>query len=86
MPLMDGGELAERIRDLDPKVPIVLMSAPLSDEAAELLAGYSDLPLLPKPFTIWSCTCPWFRCSIVEAASRGAELLPHGGTGRAGTR
>jgi CheY-like chemotaxis protein len=26
-PLMDGGELAERIRDLDPKVPIVLMSA-----------------------------------------------------------
>jgi CheY-like chemotaxis protein len=48
---MDGGELAERIRDLDPKVPIVLMSAPLSDEAAELLAGYSDLPFLPKPFT-----------------------------------
>ncbi|MCI0409989.1 MAG: response regulator, partial [Acidobacteria bacterium] len=51
MPLMDGGELAERIRDLDRKVPIVLMSAPLSDEAAELLAGYSDLPFLQKPFT-----------------------------------
>ena len=51
MPLMDGGELAERIRDLDPKVPIVLMSAPLSDEAADLLAGYSDFPFLHKPFT-----------------------------------
>jgi CheY-like chemotaxis protein len=51
MPLMDGGELAERIRDLDPTVPIVLMSAPLVDEAAELLAGYSDFPFLQKPFT-----------------------------------
>jgi len=51
MPLMDGGELAERIRDLDPKVPIVLMSAPLSGEAAEILAGYSDFPFLQKPFT-----------------------------------
>jgi two-component system, cell cycle sensor histidine kinase and response regulator CckA len=51
MPLMDGGELAERIRDLDPKVPIVLMSAPLAGEAADLLAGYSDLPFLQKPFT-----------------------------------
>jgi two-component system, cell cycle sensor histidine kinase and response regulator CckA len=51
MPLMDGGELAERIRDLDPKVPIVLMSSPLFGEAAELLAGYSDLPFVQKPFT-----------------------------------
>ena len=51
MPLMDGGELAERIRDLDPEVPIVLMSGPLSGEAADLLAGYSDLPFLQKPFT-----------------------------------
>lgn len=51
MPLMDGGELAERIRDLDAKVPIVLMSAPLSGEAAEVLAGYADFPFLQKPFT-----------------------------------
>jgi hypothetical protein len=29
----------------------VLMSAPLSDEAADLLAGYSDFPFLQKPFT-----------------------------------
>jgi hypothetical protein len=51
MPLMDGGELAERIRDIDPTVPIVLMSATLSDEATELLAGYSDFPFLQKPCT-----------------------------------
>lgn len=51
MPLMDGGELAERIRDLDPRVPIVLMSAPLTGEPADLLAGYRDYPLLRKPFT-----------------------------------
>jgi two-component system cell cycle sensor histidine kinase/response regulator CckA len=51
MPLMDGGELAERIHDIDPRMPVVLMSTPLSDEAAELLGGYSDLPLLQKPFT-----------------------------------
>ena len=51
MPRMDGGELAERIRDIDTKVPVVLMSAPLVDEAAELLTGYADLPLLRRPFT-----------------------------------
>jgi two-component system, cell cycle sensor histidine kinase and response regulator CckA len=51
MPLMDGGELAERVRDLNPRMPILLMSATLSGEAAELLGGYSDLPFLRKPFT-----------------------------------
>jgi two-component system cell cycle sensor histidine kinase/response regulator CckA len=51
MPVMDGGELAERIRDLNPNVPVVLMSAPLIGEAAELLHGYRDFPFLLKPFT-----------------------------------
>jgi two-component system, cell cycle sensor histidine kinase and response regulator CckA len=51
MPVMDGGELAERIRDIHPKVPIVLMSAPVTGEAAELVRGYRDLPFLEKPFT-----------------------------------
>lgn len=51
MPVMDGGELAERIRDLDPGVPIVLMSGTVSGEAATLLAGYRDFPYLAKPFT-----------------------------------
>jgi len=51
MPLMDGGELAERVRDLQPGIPVVLMSAPLTGEAATLLSGYSDFPFLQKPFT-----------------------------------
>jgi CheY-like chemotaxis protein len=68
MPLMDGGELAERIRDIDPTVPIVLMSAPLADEAAELLAGYSDFPFLPKPFTYRE-----LHQAVVPLLNRGAR-------------
>jgi two-component system, cell cycle sensor histidine kinase and response regulator CckA len=52
MPYMDGAELAERARDLQPKLPVVLMSTKLEDDAAELLVGYPELPLLEKPFTI----------------------------------
>jgi two-component system cell cycle sensor histidine kinase/response regulator CckA len=64
MPLMDGGELAERIRDLDPRVPIVLMSAPLGPDGQELLAGYRDLPFLAKPMTypeLYSTVAPLLR-------------------------
>jgi two-component system, cell cycle sensor histidine kinase and response regulator CckA len=50
MPYMDGGELAERARDLHPRLPIVLMSHPL-ENIGELLAGYPELPFLAKPFT-----------------------------------
>jgi two-component system cell cycle sensor histidine kinase/response regulator CckA len=46
MPRMDGGELAERVLDLDPRLHVVLMVA---DEARDLLAGYYDLPWLRKP-------------------------------------
>ena len=51
MPYMDGGELAERVRDLHPRLPIVLMSAYPQGEIVELLAGYPELPFLEKPFT-----------------------------------
>lgn len=51
MPYMDGGELAERALDLHPRLPIVLMSSHPSDNIAELLAGYPELPFLAKPFT-----------------------------------
>ena len=51
MPYMDGAELAERVRDLHPRLPIVLMSAYPVGEVAELLAGYPELPFLEKPFT-----------------------------------
>src|ERR671912_591912 len=51
MPYMDGGELAERARDLHPRLPIVLMSAYPMGEIAELVAAYPELPFLAKPFT-----------------------------------
>jgi two-component system, cell cycle sensor histidine kinase and response regulator CckA len=51
MPYMDGGELSERIRDLHPRLPIVLMSAYPMGEIAELIAAYPELPFVEKPFT-----------------------------------
>ena len=51
MPYMDGGELAERARDLHPHLPIVLMSANPGGEIAELIAAYPELPFITKPFT-----------------------------------
>jgi CheY-like chemotaxis protein len=51
MPYMDGGELAERARDLHPRLPIVLMSAYPVGQIAELVAAYPELPFLEKPFT-----------------------------------
>jgi two-component system response regulator YesN len=51
MPYMDGGELSERVRDLHPRLAIVLMSAYPVGEIAELVASYPELPFLEKPFT-----------------------------------
>ena len=46
---MDGGELAERARDLDPELRVLLMAAPGDPHVDDLLAGYHDLPFLSKP-------------------------------------
>jgi CheY-like chemotaxis protein len=49
MPVMDGGELAERALDAEPGIRVILV-ADLKDPAvAELLSGYRDLPTLIKP-------------------------------------
>ena len=50
MPYMDGGELAERARDIQPGLRLVLMSASSDGPAAEVLAAYPELPFLRKPF------------------------------------
>lgn len=49
MPRMDGGELVERARDLDPGVRVALMAAAVDADHRELLTGYRDLPVLRKP-------------------------------------
>jgi hypothetical protein len=48
---MDGGELAERARDLDPGLRVLLLVQPDDSGVADLHAGYRDLPWLPKPVT-----------------------------------
>jgi two-component system, cell cycle sensor histidine kinase and response regulator CckA len=49
MPKMDGGELAERAKDLDPTLIAVLMAGLGDPHVADLLSGYGDLPFVPKP-------------------------------------
>jgi CheY-like chemotaxis protein len=49
MPRMDGGELAERLQDCNPRLPVVLMAARDDPYVGDLLAGYADFPFLPKP-------------------------------------
>jgi two-component system cell cycle sensor histidine kinase/response regulator CckA len=51
MPRMDGGELAERARDLDPGLRVLLLIRPDDSRVADLHAGYRDLPWLQKPVT-----------------------------------
>jgi hypothetical protein len=46
---MDGGELAERARDLDPRLLIVLMVGLRDPHVDDLVAGYHYLPFIAKP-------------------------------------
>jgi CheY-like chemotaxis protein len=45
---MDGGEVAERVRDIRADVPVVLLAEPGPDDE-ELLAAYPELPVLRSP-------------------------------------
>jgi len=49
MPHMDGGELAERAKDLDPRLIAVLMADPEDPQVQDLLSGYAGFPFVPKP-------------------------------------
>jgi len=50
MPYMDGGELAERARDLQPGLRLVLMSERPEGAPGAILAAYPETPFLQKPF------------------------------------
>jgi len=71
MPYMDGGELAERARDLHSRLPIILMSAYPVGEIAELVAAYPELPFLEKPFT--TETLQRILISLLGAPGRAKE-------------
>lgn len=49
MPRMDGGELAERAKDIDASLIVALMADTRDPYVRELLSGYGDLPFVPKP-------------------------------------
>jgi CheY-like chemotaxis protein len=77
MPGMDGGELAERSRDLDPSLAVVLMAGAGDVEAAEareLLSGYHDLPLLWKPVGLGDLTRTIEGLIVVSGRSLGYPL------------
>ena len=46
---IDGGELAERARDLDPELRVVLMASGDDAHVDDLIAGYRDWPFVAKP-------------------------------------
>ena len=70
MPLMDGGELVERVLDADPTMRAALMADRRDPAAAELLEGYRDLPLLYKPLRF---------ADLYRVLTALAGLPPHGG-------
>jgi hypothetical protein len=47
-----GGELAERVKDLYPRLPVALIAASDDPHADDLLEGYADLPFLQKPVAL----------------------------------
>jgi CheY-like chemotaxis protein len=46
---MDGGEVAERLRELRPTLPLVLVAGSGSEEERELRAAYPELECITKP-------------------------------------
>jgi CheY-like chemotaxis protein len=52
MPRMDGGEFAERVKDLYQGLPVALMASAGDPPGDDLLEGYADLPFLQKPVAL----------------------------------
>ena len=68
MPVMDGGELVERVLDADPTMRAALMVDRRDPAAADLVEGYRDLPILDKPLRF---------AALYEVLIRLAGLPPH---------
>ena len=50
LPTMDGRELGERLRGMDPGIPVMYMSGYTADELARRRLLHPSLPFLQKPF------------------------------------
>ena len=54
MPGMDGIEFAKKIRQVEPEMPIILMTGGASDEAREQALSMGRVVFLEKPFPLES--------------------------------
>jgi CheY-like chemotaxis protein len=50
MPVMNGLDVLRQIRTVDPKLPVILMSGSVSEEAMAAAIKYGVLAVVPKPF------------------------------------
>ena len=66
MPLMDGPELIRRIRERQPTLPVIVVSA-----ETELVAGIEGIRRLPKPVT-WSALRQAIKAVMPETAAEPA--------------
>ena len=86
LPAMDGGEVAERARDLAPGLRTVLLSSDPDGADAELIRAYPELPVVVLPFDR-SALVAVLRAALGRsqaAASGGERRRSHRGSGRAG--
>jgi CheY-like chemotaxis protein len=51
MPLLKGNELAHRLRELRPSIPVVFMSGYVSETIVTSLNGDEPVTILAKPFS-----------------------------------
>jgi two-component system cell cycle sensor histidine kinase/response regulator CckA len=69
MPHLSGIDVALRLRDLDPHIPIILMSGYSQDDATERVVSANRLLFLAKPFTLHS-----LRTQLQRALDSGERV------------
>jgi two-component system, cell cycle sensor histidine kinase and response regulator CckA len=68
MPRMSGGELAQRLLERIPHLPVLLVSGYTADTNLALHLPPGELTLLPKPFTAGE-----LACKVREVLDRALE-------------
>ncbi len=75
MPEVDGMELLRRARELDPALPVIMITAFATIESAVAAVREGAFDYLPKTFSVdqLSCTWPWIGpCAIAVCSGRTA--------------
>jgi len=72
MPVMDGIEAASKILEIDPKIPIVAMTANIMSADIDLYKEAGMLDCVGKPFTsreLWRCLMKYLKLVEIQAES-----------------